>query len=123
MGVADFVFFEEYRYRFWGRTQGGKGTIAAVEHRADGTWGERAIVLERDYHLSYPFVFRWQGRHYMSARNLGEPDGRAVRRGGVPLEMEFLQDADGGGCGDGLHTAPVARPLVDVHLSGKRRGS
>lgn len=60
-----FVFFEEYRYRFWGRTQGGKGTIAAVEYRADGTWGERAIVLERDYHLSYPFVFRWQGRHYM----------------------------------------------------------
>jgi hypothetical protein len=60
-----FVFFEECRYRFWGRTTGSRGTIRVLEYLADGTWSEPATVLERDYHLSYPFVFRWNGRHYL----------------------------------------------------------
>jgi hypothetical protein len=60
-----FVFFEQFHYQFWGRTRGGKGTIAAMERFPDGTWGEPALVLERDYHLSYPFVFQWQDRFYL----------------------------------------------------------
>jgi hypothetical protein len=38
-----------------------KGVIRAAEVRPDGSVGESRVVLERDYHLSYPFVFRWQG--------------------------------------------------------------
>jgi hypothetical protein len=60
-----FVLFEEFRYGFWGRTQGGKGTIMAVERFPDKAWGEPTLILERDYHLSYPFVFQWQKRFYM----------------------------------------------------------
>ena len=36
----------------------GKGSIRCSELRADGSLGESHLVLECDYHLSYPFVFR-----------------------------------------------------------------
>ena len=54
-----FILFEEYLF------DTGKGHIAATEVGADGRCSPPVPVLERDYHLSYPFVFEWQGAHYM----------------------------------------------------------
>jgi hypothetical protein len=42
-----------------------KAHIAAIEVFEDGEPGEAQIALERPYHLSYPFVFEWQGSLYM----------------------------------------------------------
>lgn len=53
------VFFEELVYRE------GKGHIAAVEMTRDGPAGAPVRVLERPYHLSYPFVFEWDGAWWM----------------------------------------------------------
>ncbi len=61
-----FVFLEEYPYRT------GKGHISVLEIDDQGGWTRPRRVLERPYHLSYPFVFRWQGEYFMvpeSARN------------------------------------------------------
>ncbi len=52
------VFFEEYPY------DTGKGVIARVE-LADGRATEPRVVLERSYHLSYPFVFEDGAEAYM----------------------------------------------------------
>jgi hypothetical protein len=54
-----FIFFEELHYR----TR--KGRIAAVEVFEDAAPGEPQVVLERPYHLSYPFLFAWEGSLYM----------------------------------------------------------
>ena len=43
----------------------GKGHIAVLRIGADGTHDEAVTVLERDYHLSYPFVFEHDGTLYM----------------------------------------------------------
>jgi hypothetical protein len=43
----------------------GKGSIRCAELRSDGSLGASEIVLERPYHLSYPFVFAWRGEWYM----------------------------------------------------------
>jgi hypothetical protein len=48
-----FVFFEDYPYQ----TQ--KGIIACLEIDAHGHYSKPVTVLERDYHLSYPFIFQW----------------------------------------------------------------
>ena len=53
-----FVFFEDYAHRR------GRGVIACAEIH-DAKAGEIATVLERDYHLSYPFVFRWRDAWWM----------------------------------------------------------
>jgi len=54
-----FIFFEEWRYRT------PKGRIMAVEVFEDAEPAEPQVVLERPYHLSYPFVFSWDGSLYM----------------------------------------------------------
>lgn len=54
-----FVFFEDLI------ESKGIASIAAIELRKDGTHGEPITVLERPYHLSYPFMFEWQGAQYM----------------------------------------------------------
>ena len=42
-----------------------KGHISAFEIRQDGTYTTPVKVLERDYHLSYPFIFEDDGKMYM----------------------------------------------------------
>ena len=53
------VFIEEWSYA----TR--KGRIALLTREADGSWGAAQAILERDVHLSYPFVFEWQGDWYL----------------------------------------------------------
>jgi hypothetical protein len=54
-----FIFFEELSFR----TR--KGRIMAIEvfERAEPAGAQ--VALERPYHLSYPFVFAWEGALYM----------------------------------------------------------
>lgn len=54
-----FVFFEDLPFAE------GKAHISMVEIGRDGRWTEPRKVLERDYHLSYPFVFEHDGNLYM----------------------------------------------------------
>lgn len=53
------ILFEE----FVDATQ--KGHIAAIELGASGPTGPAIRVLEERHHLSYPFLFDWDGKHYM----------------------------------------------------------
>lgn len=63
-----YIFFEELVYG------GERGRLLAVEVAEDGPAGAPMTVLERDYHLSYPQVFHWEGELYMV------PETRNARR-------------------------------------------
>ncbi|MEM8817787.1 MAG: hypothetical protein AAGE85_18385 [Pseudomonadota bacterium] len=54
-----YLFFEELPYST------GKGHISVLHIGDDGSVGKPETVLERPYHLSYPFVFTHAGKHYM----------------------------------------------------------
>jgi hypothetical protein len=54
-----YVFFEELPYA------AGKGHISMLEIGRDGRWSPPVRVLERDYHLSYPFLLELDGSLYM----------------------------------------------------------
>jgi hypothetical protein len=54
-----YVFFEELPFA------AGKAHIAMTEVRRDGSWSAPVKVLERDYHLSYPFLVEQDGQLYM----------------------------------------------------------
>lgn len=58
-GGRHFIFFEEMPFSTW------KGRIMAIEVFPDTEPGEPRPALERPYHLSYPFVFAWNGSLYM----------------------------------------------------------
>ncbi len=54
-----YLFHEEYRH------PEGRGVIVARRATGDGGWEDPETVLERPYHLSYPFVFPYRGEWYM----------------------------------------------------------
>lgn len=54
-----YLFIEEFLFD---RRQ---GHIALLEMDEEGNYGEPVPVLERPYHLSYPFVFQFEGEYYM----------------------------------------------------------
>jgi len=64
----------------------GKGVIACAELDADGIAGPFRTVLERPWHLSYPFVFEHQGKTWLA------PEGST--HGGVELyrAVDFPHD-------------------------------
>jgi len=53
------IFFEEFEASTC------KGRIAAIEIMKDGTVGPITVVLDREQHLSYPFLFEHDGSLYM----------------------------------------------------------
>jgi len=59
-GGRHYIFFEEYMLA------SGKGHIAVVEVSPGGARGAPRRVLERPYHLAYPFVFEHDGELYMT---------------------------------------------------------
>ena len=54
-----YIFFEEFIHKT------GLGRISYVEIQQDGSIGKSQAVLEKPYHLSYPFIFEYRGEFYM----------------------------------------------------------
>jgi hypothetical protein len=68
----------------------GKGRIGVLPIDDDGTWGECTPVLERDYHLSYPFVFEHEGELYMVPESEGNRTVDLYRCADFPGRWEFV---------------------------------
>jgi hypothetical protein len=64
-GGRTWLFMEDYRYAK------SKGLISVCEVDRHGTCSEPRVVLEREYHLSYPFLFEWNDQVYMMPETLG----------------------------------------------------
>jgi len=54
-----YIFVEEYLYR------AKRGHISVIEMDRQGNYRKPIQVLQKDYHLSFPFIFNWQGRYFM----------------------------------------------------------
>ncbi len=77
------MFLEEYVQK------NQRGHIAYAMIDGEGNIGKPQIVLERPYHLSYPFIFQHRGEFYMipeSAENRAVEAYRCVR---FPNQWEF----------------------------------
>jgi hypothetical protein len=127
------IFFEELPFA------ADRAHISAIEVRADGSTSEPVRVLERDYHLSYPFLVEDEGQLYMipeTANNHAVEIYRCVEFPGKwKLERTLLRDvwcadatihraadrwwmfasigADGGEVNDELHLFSSDRLLGD----------
>jgi folate-dependent phosphoribosylglycinamide formyltransferase PurN len=71
-----YLFFEEFINRE------NKGRISVLELSKSGV-SNPAVALERDYHLSYPFVFNWENRVMMI------PESGANKRIELYVSTEF----------------------------------
>ena len=98
----DHLYFEAYENK-------GRGRILTAEVMKDGTVAPPQEAISADYHLSFPFAFSWEGRHFMipeSSENrtidLWECDGhpaqwskRETLLGGVDAVDTTLHEQDG----------------------------
>jgi len=81
-----FVFFEEYVYKT------GKGHISVVEMNIDNTCSDPVTLLERQYHLSYPFVFEWEESFYMIPETSSNKTVELYKSKDFPFEWEFVMN-------------------------------
>ncbi len=77
-----YVFFEEFLYKE------NKAHISVMELSKSGA-SEPRPVLKRDYHLSYPFMFRWNDRHFMIPESAGNRTVEVYGCGAFPDEWKL----------------------------------
>jgi hypothetical protein len=78
-----FVFIEEYL------NATAKGHISVIELDRKGIVNGPTKVLERDYHLSYPFVFEWNNNYFMIPESAGNRTIELYRSTSFPFEWQL----------------------------------
>lgn len=81
-----YVFIEEKIY------QTGLGRIACLTLDSDGHLLNNQAVLERPYHLSYPFLFEHQGQLYMLPESAQHGTLEIYRCSRFPDQWEFVHN-------------------------------
>jgi hypothetical protein len=82
-GDRYYVFLEEYL------NETGKGHISLIELGRKGVINGPTKVLERDYHLSYPFVFEWNDSYYMVPETAANRTIELYRSTKFPFEWQL----------------------------------
>jgi hypothetical protein len=79
-----YIFFEEMPL------ESSRGHIAVVEVFRNGQVGPRRVALETPYHLSYPFLFEFEGELYMIPESAESGRIELYRCTGFPDQWEFV---------------------------------
>ena len=82
---ATFVFFEDFD---WKKR---KGTIAVIRIDDNGNRSAARTVLERDHHLSYPCVFKFEDQFYMIPETSGNSTIELYRAVSFPDQWELVR--------------------------------
>jgi hypothetical protein len=81
-----------------------RGEIALATSRDLSTWTYRQVVLREPFHLSYPFVFAWEGAWYMIPETNQARSVRLYRATDFPTRWEHV------------HTLLSGAPFSDATL-------
>ena len=80
------MFFEVLNH------QNNLGEIGLATSRDGLNWQYQQIVLRERFHLSYPYVFRWQDDFYMIPEALGAEAVRLYRATSFPKAWTLVKD-------------------------------
>ena len=82
----DYIFIEEYLYK----TK--KAHISVIELDKDGQYAKPEIVLDKPYHLSYPFIFKEGDELYMIPESSANKTIELYRATAFPHKWEFVMN-------------------------------
>lgn len=68
-----------------------RGVIAVASSDDAFTWTYEQVVLEEPFHLSYPYVFEWEGDYYMIPETLGASALRLYKADDFPTRWSVQQ--------------------------------
>ncbi|PKI68571.1 glucosamine inositolphosphorylceramide transferase 1 [Punica granatum] len=106
--VADpFIYLQEDNLYLFYETKNSitmQGDIGVAKSTDKGaTWEPLGIALDEDWHLSYPYVFEYQGQIYMMPESSGKGDLRIYSAVNFPLQWK-------------LEKIIMKKPLVDAFI-------
>lgn len=79
-----YLFFEVYN------DATGQGDLAVAEGDGGRDWTYGQVVLDEPFHLSYPYVFDWEGETYLVPESFEAQSIRLYRARDFPIEWEFV---------------------------------
>ncbi len=80
-----YLFFEVYN----NVTQ--QGDLAVATSTNTRSWKYQQVILDETFHLSYPYVFKWQDEFYMIPETFETDSIRLYRASNFPNEWEFVE--------------------------------
>jgi hypothetical protein len=83
-GDKYYIFFEELIYK-----SERKGHLSVVEIDINGICSTPGIILKRPYHLSYPFVFKYEGEYYLIPESQQNSTIELYKAINFPYKWEF----------------------------------
>jgi hypothetical protein len=86
-----------------------RGVIGLATSDDTFTWSYQQRVLEEPFHLSYPYVFEWQGEHYMVPETLGASALCLYKADDFPTRWSLQQRLI-----EGLHADPSIVRFADL---------
>lgn len=89
-----YMFFEVMN------AQSDKGEIGLATSANGLKWEYSQIVLKKAFHLSYPYVFKWQGDYYMIPETLEPRAVRLYKANPFPTKWSFVRVLIKGECAD-----------------------
>ncbi len=78
-----YIFLEEKLF------ETDKGNISLIVMDEKGHYGAPMRIIEKPYHLSYPFVFEWKGEHYLIPESGDDRTIQLYKCVGFPDKWEF----------------------------------
>ncbi len=78
-----YMFFELYNRR-------SHGEIGCATSPDGFRWTYQRVVLAEPYHLSYPYVFEWQGEYYMVPESVRANEVRLYRARRFPDQWDYI---------------------------------
>ncbi len=81
-----FIFVEEFVYST------GKGHISLLRRNSEGLFSPSIPVLEKPYHLSYPFIFSFRGEFYMVPETRATGSIQLYKGDPFPESWHYVKD-------------------------------
>ena len=79
------LFFEAYNL------SSAQGDLALATSADGKSWEYEQVVLNEPFHLSYPYVFKWEGQYYLIPETYESESIRLYKAVDFPTEWEFVQ--------------------------------
>ncbi len=80
-----YLFFEVYN----NQTQ--QGDLAVATSTNTRRWQYERIILDESFHLSYPYVFKWQDEYYLIPETFETDSIRLYKAENFPYEWTFME--------------------------------
>ncbi len=68
-----------------------RGVIGYAKSRDGKQWDYQGIILEEDFHLSYPYTFKWENDHYMIPESHNDFSVRLYKATNFPDKFEYVE--------------------------------